>query len=90
MAIDKTNVRFIFGIILIVCGWVICFDLFMLVFGLAFFLLGCILVLFSKKSWLTKSLIIGIPIILWFVGFRLILHEVSKEIANDKQHTISQ
>ncbi|MDQ3109329.1 MAG: hypothetical protein M3R17_05500 [Bacteroidota bacterium] len=81
MAIDKTNVRFIFGIILIVCGWVICFDLFMLVFGISFFMLGTILVLFSKKSWLIKSLVVGIPIILWFVGFKLLLDIVNKKDA---------
>lgn len=77
----KSNVRFIFGIILIACGWVICFNLFMLIFGIPFFLLGTILVMFSKKSWLVKSLIIGVPIILWVVGFQLILHQIKKKDA---------
>jgi hypothetical protein len=77
----KSNVRFIFGIILIACGWVICFNLFMLIFGIPFFLLGTVLVMFSKKSWLVKSLIIGVPIILWIVGFQLILHEIKKKDA---------
>jgi hypothetical protein len=81
MAIDKPTARFIFGIMLIVCGWVICFNLFMLVFGIPFFLLGCILVIFSKRSWITKSLIIGVPIILWFVGFKLLLNIVERKEA---------
>lgn len=81
MAAFNSNIKFIFGIVLIVCGWVICFDLFMLVFGIPFFLIGCILVIFSKKSWLVKSLIIIIPIILWFVGFKIILYLISKKDA---------
>jgi hypothetical protein len=72
------NTKFLFGIILIICGWIICFDLYKLIFGIPFFLLGTILVMFSKKSWLVKTLIIGIPIILWFVGFKLILNEIQK------------
>jgi hypothetical protein len=81
MSALKPNTKFIFGIILIACGWLICFDLFMLVFGTAFFLLGTIIIMFSKKSWLVKSLIIGIPIILWFVVFQFILHQIQKNDA---------
>jgi hypothetical protein len=72
------NLKFIFGIILIVCGWIICFDIFLLIIGLAFFILGTILVMFSKKSLLVKSITVGIPILLWFIGFELILHEINK------------
>ncbi len=81
MSANSSNLKFIFGIILIACGWVICFDLFLLIFGLGFFLLGTILVLVSKKSILIKSLTIGIPILLWFVGFEIILHEINKKTA---------
>ncbi len=81
MSANKSNIRFIFGIILITCGWVICFNLFMLVFGISFFVLGTLLVMFSSKSWLVKSLIVGLPIILWFVGFKFILHQIEKKDA---------
>lgn len=81
MSSQKPNTRFLFGIILIICGWIICFDLYKLIFGIPFFLLGCILVLFSQKSWLVKALIIGIPIILWIVGFKLILNAIEKQKA---------
>jgi Na+/phosphate symporter len=77
----KPNTKFLFGIILIACGWLICFDLYKLIFGIPFFLLGTILVLFSQKSWLVKILVIGIPIILWFVGFKLILNAIEKQRA---------
>jgi NhaP-type Na+/H+ or K+/H+ antiporter len=75
----KPNTRFLFGIILIACGWLICFDLYKLIFGIPFFVLGTILVMFSQKSLLVKILVIGIPIILWIVGFQLILHEIRKQ-----------
>ncbi|CAN5913634.1 hypothetical protein BH11BAC7_BH11BAC7_08770 [soil metagenome] len=81
MAVLKSNSKFIFGIVLILCGWIICFNLFMLIFGIPFFLLGTILILFSKKSWLTKLLIVGVPIILWFVCFNLILSAINKKEA---------
>jgi energy-coupling factor transporter transmembrane protein EcfT len=72
------NIKFIFGIVLILCGWIICFDLFLLMIGLAFFLLGTILVLTAKKKLWVKILVIGLPILLWFIGFEIILHEISK------------
>ncbi len=81
MSANKSNTRFIFGIILIACGWIICFDLLMLVFGISFFLLGTMLVMFSSKSWLVKSLVVGLPIILWFAGFQFILHQIQKKDA---------
>ncbi len=81
MAALNSNIRFIFGIILIFCGWVICFDLFLLIIGIPFFLLGTILVLFSKKSWVVKIITVVIPIVLWFVIFEIILHEISKKDA---------
>ncbi len=73
------NMKFFFGIVLIICGWVICFDVFKLMIGMAFFLLGTILVLVSKKSLLVKLITIGIPILLWFVCFEIILHEIGKQ-----------
>ncbi|HET6992591.1 MAG TPA: hypothetical protein VFJ43_14755 [Bacteroidia bacterium] len=74
----NANIKFIFGIILIICGWIICFDVFLLLIGLAFFLLGTILVLFSGKTLLIKSVVILIPILLWFIGFEIILHAINK------------
>lgn len=75
---NKSTIKFILGIVLIVCGTIICLDLFLLVFGLGFFFLGTFLVLISKKSILVKLFAIGIPVLLWFTAFEIILHEIKK------------
>lgn len=46
---DNANLNFFFGIILICCGWIICFNVLMWAIGISFFLLGAIIVLFSKN-----------------------------------------
>ena len=76
---DNANLKFTFGIILICCGWIICFNVLMWAIGISFFLLGAIIVLFSKKSLLLKLIAVGIPILLWFVGFELILNQLNKQ-----------
>jgi hypothetical protein len=72
------NLKFILGIFIMFCGWIICFDIFLLIIGIPFFLVGMILVFLSKKSILVKSITVAIPIILWFVGFEIILYEINK------------
>lgn len=81
MSAASPNTKFILGIFLILCGWVICFDVFHLVIGIAFFLLGTIIVLFSKKSILVKIVTVGLPIILWIVAFELILNAINTKPA---------
>jgi hypothetical protein len=73
------NLKFFLGIFIMFCGWVICFDIFMLTFGIPFFLIGTFLILTSPKKLLTKIIIIVIPIVLWFVGFELILYAINKQ-----------
>ena len=80
MAILKSSTKFIFGIVLIFCGWVICFDPSMLIFGIPFFLLGTIIIMFSNKSIATKILIVGIPIVLWVIGFRMLMNAIEKDM----------
>lgn len=79
MAASNPRVKFLLGLMLIICGWIICFDLFLLIIGIPFFLTGALLVVVSNKSRLVKILAIGIPIVLWFTGFELILHALKQK-----------
>ncbi len=75
----NSNLKFILGIFIMLCGWIICFDVFLLIIGIPFFLIGMLLVFLSKKSIAVKIITVAIPIVLWWIGFEIILHEINKK-----------
>lgn len=79
MSAPNPNLKFILGIFIMFCGWIICFDLFLLIIGIPFFLVGMLLVLLSKKSMWTKIITITLPIVLWYAVFEFILHSINQK-----------
>ncbi len=62
----RKDYLFIFGVIIIFLGFLVCLSIWFWFFGIIIFFLGAIIVLFSKEGWEKKLLVIVVPLIIYY------------------------
>jgi hypothetical protein len=73
------GIKFSIGLALLIIGWIVSLNYYVLLFAGPVILLGLLLIWLSPKSVTTKSLLTIAPLLLWFPGFWALMYFGGKQ-----------